>query len=125
MIVKTSELEGAALDWAVAKAIGETNHIESRWYDDENGAAKMAVWCSRQFSYDWAQGGPLIEEYGVKLDPPRFEGSSFLAGISEAGSGWSERFEMIGGSTALIAAMRAIVAAELGETVDVPEELVK
>ena len=50
MKIRTSELTGAALDWAVAKAIGEYK--------------PMAV---PHYSTDWALGGPIIEREKISL----------------------------------------------------------
>jgi hypothetical protein len=47
MKVKTSELRGAALDWAVD-------------YCEEDST-------QYQYSRDWSQGGPLIEREGIDL----------------------------------------------------------
>lgn len=104
--MKTSELTGAALDWAVAKCEG---------YDyyrlDGSG------WTTDCFnpSTDWSQGGPIIEREGI--------GFGFGVGIHsdqwEAGYTTPEET----GPTLLIAAMRCYVASKLGDTVDIPEEL--
>ena len=61
MIVKTSELTGIALDWAVATCEGEEvrmvkGQLETLW--TENG------W---KPSTDWAQAGPIIEREGIDL----------------------------------------------------------
>ena len=50
--MKTSELTGAALDWAVAKAIGEYKPVPVPNY-----------------STDWAQGGPIIEREKIEICP--------------------------------------------------------
>ena len=55
MRVKTNELTGAPLDWAVAKCEGEEvrlikGQLETLWTD--NGYKP---------STDWSQGGPIIE----------------------------------------------------------------
>lgn len=54
--VKTSELIGPALDWAVATAEGISIHALC--------AGGFAVNCEDYSpSTDWSQGGPLIEKY--------------------------------------------------------------
>lgn len=97
--MRTSDLEGAALDWAVSKAIqpGYEN-----WRTAEHIRQGFTP------STDWAQGGPIIEREGIALLPP---------GIAEM-PGFEGR-----GETLLIAAMRCYVASKLGDEVDLPEEL--
>jgi hypothetical protein len=99
--MKTSELTGAALDWAVAKCEGyQLDLVPEGSYTP---------------STDWAQGGPIIE---------REEIDTMKVGVNQ----WRGRIE--GGNpvsrygpTPLIAAMRCYVASKLGEDVSIPEEL--
>ena len=98
MKLKTSELQGEALDRMVAK------------YEDE-----MFFTFLRQPSTDWAQGGPIIEREKIALDT---WGDEWLATRIE-GSAISEAI----GPTPLIAAMRCYVASKLGDEVEVPNEL--
>lgn len=117
MLVKTSELIGPALDWAVATAEG-LEQYEGRagalcWYDlngDYFGPCDM--WSP---STDWSQGGPLIEKYRVELVTRALDWQAMVDGFGY----W------LTGETALIAACRAIVAAKLGDQVDVPDELMQ
>ena len=113
--VKTSELTGAALDWAVAKA----EAVELTLV----GAHPHAVVGGRLVgnyrpSSNWSQGGPLIEKYKLDID----------ASMENQNGPWNAATEWahpLGykGETPLIAACRAIVASVLGETVSVPKEL--
>lgn len=116
MKIKTSDLEGSALDWAVAKALGENNHIESRFVDNDKGQAEIVCWCSREYSQDWVYGGPLIESHEMEIER--------INGCSEPWVAFA-RLDHPGetGRTLLIAAMRVIVSIKLGETVDIPKEL--
>lgn len=116
--VKTAELIGPALDWAVSEAIGEKNTISSRFIDNEKGDATLVFWCWDAYSTDWGTGGPLIEKYlcRVVIQPPYWEACALR----------SDKPWVYGlGETVLIAACRAIVADKLGETVQVPKELVQ
>jgi hypothetical protein len=112
--MKTSELTGPALDWAVAKCEGEEvsmvkGQLETRW--TENG------W---KPSYDWAQGGPIIERETIDL---QFEGPEWYAFMRyEAHDGYIRTLQY-DGATPLIAAMRCYVASKLGDEIDVPDEL--
>lgn len=120
--VKVSEIQGAALDWAVGKVCAGNNwgsaHFREGWMRNWNP------------STDWSQGGPLIEEFGIKLECMR-DGRSWFAGWNCASEGWNSRYEMLDGeqkngeSSPLIAACRAIVSAKLGDFVSIPDELVE
>ena len=109
--VKTSELVGAALDWAVAQAIGDTNRIESRFVDEPEGCAKIIYWCSTSYSTNWEQGGPLFDEFATCMD--------YYDGWLVAVQGGDAH-----GYTKLEAFCRALVSAKLGDVVQIPAELV-
>ena len=161
--MKTSDLTGPALDWAVAKCNVRhhetvlTNH--SYWVgerdltvrpehagafmvtdpDDIDGYAIVGddidaliieahdtLFDVVAYSTDWAQGGPLIEgmfAQGLRLHTnefmPRKDGPllivASLSGDVHAGFYF--------GPTPLIAAMRCFVASNLGDEVEVPDEL--
>ncbi|WP_449432298.1 phage protein NinX family protein [Pseudomonas putida] len=120
--VQTAELAGEALGWAVGIAEGLDLQLAEPGY---NGvpwrvfARYRATVTERTERYtpheDWLLGGPLICKYriGFALYP-----DAYFACIGlnyEAGDG--------SGSTHLTAACRAIVSAKLGDTVQVPKEL--
>ena len=119
--MKTSELTGAALDWAVAKCEGGTGF----WYDsiatywitiDGKDRALSKGWAqSYQPSTDWKQGGPIIEREEISVN--------WANGQWEAHTVTDDdNFDQIEyGPTPLIAAMRCYVASKLGDDVDVPE----
>jgi hypothetical protein len=135
--IKTSELSGKALDWAVAKAEGREPYIhvnskgEPYLYFAKHGADIL-------YSRSWAQGGPIIEREGIHLRSVRKEGhllhNTWLAKPANGNTGQIERWNknwfgdnnkpaMWYGHTPLIAAMRCYVASKLGDTVEIPEEL--
>ena len=141
MKIKTSELTGAALDWAVAKCEGD-KLFRARLGrpDDWDGAAYRAGdtsderWVTRvqvanvgwfaDYTYnpstDWSQGGPIIER--EKLGVWAYT----LDENGDENPGWyAETFEgyVSSGPTPLIAAMRCYVASKLGDEVEVPDEL--
>jgi hypothetical protein len=105
--MKTSELTGAALDWAVAKCEGEDYCA----HDGVDGIGNAFE--ATHYSTDWAQGGPIIEREHIAVD---WDGSAWCA---------SDNDNPIAcyGPTPLIAAMRCYVASKLGEDVSIPEEL--
>ena len=113
MRIKTSELTGAALDWAVAKCEGHTDSKDFAWYYDRRNTFN--------FSTNWSQGGPIIEREGIGLDQyadyPRWQA---FTPAPEQQSGQA----VCTGPTPLIAAMRCYVASKLGDDINIPEELI-
>ena len=122
--MKTSDLTGAALDYAVAKAQGWVDYPEdsiergSKWHcDPEKAPFGQVMWKSNfQPSTNWAQGGPIIEREKISLASPSpiHQHWAAMTWLNQAKED---------GPTPLIAAMRAFVASKLGDEVDVPEEL--
>ena len=116
--MKTSELTGLALDWAVAKCEGE-NSLASCYYSDDNvplclEEAPEPLW---EPSTNWAQGGPIIEREIAKIE--RFSDS-----LWEATTFTKNAQDFVqNGPTPLIAAMRCYVANKLGDEIEIPEEL--
>lgn len=112
MEIKTSELTGAALDWAVAKAIG--SELVEHQGDDlrvEICPGLAAHWSP---STSWSQCGPLIDAHGIEfkwVTDATIEAYSYT--LSE---------NRVFGQSHLQAAC-LLLAYELGDTVDVPEEL--
>lgn len=107
--MKTSELTGAALDWAVCKAGGGANDIRT-WrggYYDFN---------MYHYSTQWSQGGPIIEREDICL-------TSWYERWDACASHGRTAARRISGPTPLIAAMRCYVASKMGDEVEVPEEL--
>jgi hypothetical protein len=106
--MKTSELTGIALDWAVGYVMGEKLRILERqivWPEDYSP------------STDWAQCGPIIEreEIGIECDD---QGVWFASYDLSAETAWGAT-----APTPLIAAMRCYVASKLGDEVETPEGL--
>ena len=121
--IKVSELTGADLDWAVAKA------------DEE----RDVLFCQRQYgrllvriagdhetrdiewpytpSTNWAQGGPIIERGEISVNWANGQWQAHTVNNQDE----YEQIEY--GPTPLIAAMRCYVASKMGDTIKVPEEL--
>ena len=115
MKIKTNELTGAALDWAVAKC-------EFEGCEDWDGTLE-GVDCVSDLqglayspSTDLAQGGPIIEREQLNL--------ACLGEVWEAwpNTGMNDAI-YCKGPTPLIAAMRCHVASKLGDIVEIPEAL--
>jgi hypothetical protein len=104
--MKTSELTGAALDWAVAKCEGllhDDGTVSDYWQPSEL----------------WEQGGPIIEREGIFVRPKTTGG--WRCWIYD-GKGEGIKFDQHG-PTPLIAAMRCYVASKLGDDTEIPKEL--
>jgi len=97
--MKTNDLIGDQLDWAVAKC-------EGREYD--------GAWVEN-FSSNWLLCGPIIEREKIAIEP----------GADAFDQPWYATINRSygGGPTPLIAAMRCFVTSKLGDTVEIPEEL--
>ena len=113
-IIKTSELTGNALDWAVATA-------EVLFFARLEIENKLRTYSP---STDWSQGGPIIERekiglifqyYDFTKDEPWL---SSLHGVTRSMNVYRS------GVTPLIAAMRCYVASKLGDSVNIPDEIV-
>lgn len=140
--VKTAELIGPALDWAVAETEGIQRFVMGNDWPGNSVVADAAdrdrvVICNMigqlvvsrggwsngwNPSTDWAQGGPLIEKYAVKIE--HFPGET-IASKANARIAMHSTAYWQSGPTPLVALCRAIVAANLGGAVSVPEELVQ
>ena len=116
--MRTSELAGAALDWAVAQ-------IEKPRLSQSFARKNVVVLAHGGLyapSINWAQGGPIIEREGIVVDIRKEYG--WIA----AREFWyledkADHDLCSTGETYLIAAMRCYVASKLGDEVDVPEEV--
>jgi hypothetical protein len=95
--MKTDELTGAALDWAVAKCEGVEIIVRQENWD----------W----YSSSWEQGGPIMEREKIAT---AWHLTRWVA--------WRGVIEHPG-PTPLIAAMRCYVASRLGDDIEIPEEL--
>lgn len=116
MKIKTRELTGAALDWAVTRALGITNVGQPSNIPFNIEWALMHDAGDMRYSTNWSQGGPIIERENIST----LRYGQWFASIPADSTGESLGFY---GPTPLIAAMRCYVTNELGEEVDVPEEL--
>lgn len=101
--MKTSELIGPALDWAVAKCEGDLL---------PSGGAMIQTW--PRYSTDWAQSGPIIEREGIAV---------YLYGDSQWHAHVGGRESI--GPNPLIAAMRCYVASRLGDDIQNSSEPIK
>ena len=113
--MKTAELTGPALDWAVE----ECEFVGTPPIKEVSGVLYTVEGYYWNPSTNWALGGPIIEREGINigtidaLNGPYWE-AHMPYGMSD---------DFADGPTPLIAAMRCYVASKLGDEVDIPEEL--
>jgi len=120
MKIKTAELTGPALDWAVAKCEDlEVWREPDGIYLCEGGEVGFMF----RPSTSWQEGGPIIEREEISSyhEIPAMRDSIWQARPSLSAKGAGGRWGI--GPTPLIAAMRCYVASKLGEEIDIPEEL--
>lgn len=141
MKIKIQNLSGSALDWAVANCEGLSIKLDplgsgnpengGHWIWDENETISKYKYSKIGSSYspstDWAQGGLIIEREKITVqtdptDPHPEQWSAYLRANLFTNDG-SDCFR--DGSTPLIAAMRCYVASKIGETIEIPKELIK
>lgn len=111
--MKTAELTGAALDWAVASAKGYSK-LALTISGESKEFKKMHDEGYHNYSIDWAQGGPIIEREGICLFRNNEKNYWFTS---------KARNQIGTGETPLLAAMRCYVESKLGDTVEIPEGL--
>ena len=128
MFIKTSELTGPDLDWAVAQCEEQPVYFHQEDWCLYMGDG-LGDWAYAP-SNDWAQGLPIIEEREIELqvipagrDPNNWAGATnddaWSANICVPDADYIRMF----GPTPLIAAMRCLIASKLGDEVEVPDEL--
>ena len=124
--VKTSDLVGEQLAWAVATAEGLDVQLGPPQYGNPwrvfvRRAGEATTRVERYNPQeDWSLGGPLIDEHQALI------GTHQIPGLTDKASArlhYNGKACWQSGSTALIAMCRTVVAAKLGDTVQVPKEL--
>ena len=110
MLMKVSDLTGAALDYAVALAEGCVYGLPGTIH-------------AFSPSTKWSQGGPIIEREKINTHSnttrmAKYPDSDWLADCPE-----HRQCVSFTGQTPLIAAMRCFVASKLGDEIEVPDEL--
>lgn len=130
--MKTSELTGAALDWAVAKSGGDLYPIgDVRTQDGGVFTIQPGDWETPDHwhkyspSTDWAVGGPILEKELMQVfiyaesspNEPWFVEKNHFGRHHKAGRSYAR------GPTILIASMRCYCCSKLGDEVDIPDEL--
>lgn len=126
MKIKTAEATRLQLDWLVesieiARMRAEGEYVKEWWAEEKQTNPSP-------YSTDWLLGGPIIERERISVVFDRDR----VFDQDEAVEQWLATLPMIcdaeyseHGPTPLIAAMRCYCCTELGDEVDIPEELVR
>jgi hypothetical protein len=139
MKIKTNELKGAALDWAVAKSKGITLYRskEGGWMTADYGQFNPrhgAPWWNP--STNWGQGGPIIEREKIDLtahldywEAKLWANREVLNGMTLAIATATLRSKRVSNSIRmndpmpLVAAMQCFVSSKLGDEIELPKEM--
>lgn len=115
MKIKTTDLIGPALDWAVGIA-GHPSSAKLLWRLMTTGNWKPST--------DWAQGGPIIEreEINLEIHSDGHTRASFYR-MRLTHDGRAKHYHHQHGPTPLVAAMRCYCYSKLGDEVEIPKEL--
>jgi hypothetical protein len=111
--MKTTELTGRALDWAVANCEGLTCFGHELTEDTLTIVLSDGPYENFSPSREWALGGAIIEREMLTVTPAKHAGWQAFA--------WPKT-RAIWGDTPLEAAMRCYVASKLGDEIEVPDE---
>lgn len=122
--MKTSELIGSALDWAVAsieKLPSDILLIKDGLPVIQRSVLGCTDLLRCEFGTSWSQGGPIIERERIGI---------LMSGLGwQAGKAWeffesnSYAYHREHGPTPLVAAMRSYVASKLGDEIEIPDGL--
>lgn len=123
--MKTLELTGPALDYAVAVALGEDAEYvlapdQFVLLHNENGSG---LYC---YHSNWAIAGPLLDAANIDItlyhttSPAQYKAELAWAAANPAGGVWWARAY---GPDRLTAGLRCLVRSKLGDEVDIPKEI--
>ena len=119
MKIRTKDLIGPALNWAVARVIAlGTDQLRIIGQDVLIKNCDDLILC--RFSTDWEQGGPIIDREDIHWGFGTKDGNKVVIA-----SKFGHHVKPLLGPTPLIAAMRCFVQSRLGDKVEIPEELMK
>ena len=114
-IMKTNELSGAALDWAVAKC-EELLGLDNA----EEFLRDHLIGFSTKYSKIWSQAGPIIERERISL-VQKHDGWWMACVYNNNDLPTYLRLNQ----NPLVASMRCYVTIKIGDTVEIPKELLE
>ena len=116
--MKAIELNGVALDWAVASAEGYSGWDGDCFTLYQDGYPGGFFIEDYRPSRNWAQGGPIIEREGIHIGRTHSP-----AHMNKQYGKFYWIANGVRGQTPLIAAMRCYVASKLGDEIEIPKEI--
>ncbi len=130
MKVKVSELEGRALNWAVASVLWGKSRPSGNWHCFDTGNPDEPQVIVRELpkaiqddeynpSGNWAHFGPMVDTY--KIEVSHEEQITVAAGIPDENG----HVEWQVGTNAREAGCRAVVAAKYDVVIEIPDELME
>lgn len=142
MKIKTTELIGPALDWAVMQCKHPRNSVS--FFLEQR--ARHPIHRLFYYSTDWSVGGPIIEREGITIvrcdddfgvDEKGYCNNvripvwaattgqhSFFTGYDEPEPSLCQyESDVVFGPTPLVAAMRCYVLSNLDDKIEIPEEI--
>lgn len=147
MKVKTTELIGPALDWAVATIEGygglrRNPHAFDQALIMNRKDGQCVLFSTLNYATDWAHGGPIVDREGIstiRVLGDLGEAKVYYVALRDD-CAWESGYgpyheqdeerslriykdECVNGPTQLIAAMRCYCCDKLGGIIDIPEEL--
>jgi hypothetical protein len=130
MKVKVSELQGAALDWAVLVALYNKhehgNPAHAAHFREIRGGHPLHQ--QAHYSSNWAHGGPIIEREAICIvqgfyrQKQNDDVRAYVCRVDSHTPTGASTIEARG-STPLVAAMRCYVASKMGDEIEIPDEL--
>lgn len=140
MKIKTADLQGLALDWAVAAALGwrrigaedmvrdltpDGVYETVGWADNGRDRWEKILVGGKEWapSRNWAQGGPLVESVGISVKGWHIRWEAALYWSTKAPGEEYKSYHAHKGASPLVAICRRLVSSKLGPEVDIPEEL--
>lgn len=124
--VRTQQLSGQALNWAVADTLNVPVVVVDGVVHDAI-LRELGVDGSTEYNpaTNWALAGPIFERARIDLKAPRPVGQLFVAYVPIFSNGFMKESGYCAGDTMLEAGLRACVRHAVGDFIEIPKELVK
>lgn len=137
MLMKVSDLDGRALNWAVAHSMwGVPFENDRGWaWKDRGDEVRILKNPNHEFRHwdfnpsgNWKHGGPLIEHFGIELQFNQCPKTAlgYHDTMSDAGKFLSrerKKFTVSAHDSILVAVCRAIAFRSFRDEIEIPDEL--